>query len=107
MAIGGIDNQIMITRTTDYTRDVSAALRRGELQQDLLTVRQRALDSQDPKKIESSQKADEAQLRFESDGDAASYWDGATQGEDKDSENPDQEDEAPVVTGAGRIDIRI
>lgn len=104
--MGGIDNQIMITRTNDYARDVSAALKRGDVHQEFLTAQQKAVDSQEPKKIEANQKPDETQLRFDSDGGSEDYYgDGGSSRPPTSEEKLAEELSAPAVKHL--IDIKI
>ncbi len=63
MSIRGIDGQMMITRTTDFARDASVQLRRGEVSQDYLAYQNKVLSDMQKEQVSGLEQKEEARVK--------------------------------------------
>lgn len=63
MSIKGIDAQIMVTRTAEASKDISAELRKGELFQNQIAVQGRSQDEQETRMVVRTEQAEQAEIR--------------------------------------------
>jgi 23S rRNA-/tRNA-specific pseudouridylate synthase len=65
MSIRGIDGQMMINRTTEYTRDASAQIKQGEVTQDYLALQNKVLAEQQREQVTHLEGKESAGVRLE------------------------------------------
>jgi hypothetical protein len=106
MALKGIDAQIMVTRTTDASRESSRMAHRGELIQDYLSVQARVEGDIGRERVTKTIKAEQAEFHPDDDGggDGGAYAGSAGGGEPEGAEDGD---EYLVPAEEHIIDIRI
>ncbi|MDR3310588.1 MAG: hypothetical protein LBS90_04510 [Oscillospiraceae bacterium] len=68
MSVKGIDNQIMVTRTSDYARELSAQQHRGDAMQDYLAVQAQAREKYNMQSVRESNKSEKEELKTGKDG---------------------------------------
>lgn len=107
MSIKGIDNQMMVTRTAEYSKDAGAHLRKGELVQDYLAAQAKAQAEIDHEKVSQTIKAQEALIHKDRKGQGEKGREAAGKRPPPKKEAPDGDDTPPVCTGNHRIDIKI
>ena len=108
MSIKSIDSQIMIARTADFSRDTSAILKKPEIAQDYLAVREKINDAQDQTRVAKTLESEKAELRPDEDGSGGGDYGGGSgskSGKDKGKSGPDEN--MLVPPGDNVIDIRV
>jgi hypothetical protein len=68
MAIRGIDAQIMVTRTAEFSKDAVAQLKRNELLQDYLTVQSKETDMREAETVQRTPESEHMALHPDRDG---------------------------------------
>jgi len=86
MSVRGIDTQIMVTRSADYSRDVGAMNKKPELTQEQLAALHKANVAHEQKKIVETKETDMDKIRTDKDGSGSGAGGGSSEGQ------PDEED---------------
>ncbi|MDR2356601.1 MAG: hypothetical protein LBD92_00740 [Oscillospiraceae bacterium] len=105
MALRGIDAQIMVTRTTEASRESSRMAYRGELAQDYLSVQARVEGDIGRERVARTIKAEQTEFHPDDDGGGGGASGGGAYGGEQDG----AEDGAEYLVPAEEhiIDIRI
>jgi len=102
MSIKGIDSQIMIARTADFSKDTSAVQKKPEVTQEYLAVQEKINDAQDQTRVAKTSETDKAELRPDDGGGDGS---GGGGGSGKKKKNGETEVEMLVPPSDSVIDI--
>lgn len=87
MSIRGIDTQMMVTRTTEMTRDANAVQRKDGLMQDYLAVQGKAADEQQKNMVLETIAPEQAGIQPDKEGDGGGYkGSGKRRGKDEDED---------------------
>jgi len=109
MSVRGIDTQIMVTRSADYSRDVGAMAKKPELTQEQLAAIQKANAAIEQKKIKETSESEMDKLRTDKDGDSSGsggFTGGGSEKEQSD-ESSQHSKNMLVPPGNNVIDIKI
>ena len=68
MSIKSIDSQIMIARTTEFSKDTSTVQKRPEIAQEYLAAREKINDAQDQSRVAKTFESKLSELRPDEDG---------------------------------------
>jgi hypothetical protein len=110
MALKGIDAQMMVTQTTEASRESSRLAYRGELAQDYLGVQARIENENNQERVARAIKSERTEFHPDDGGSGGGedvYYGGADGGEDEEGEPPDGGEDYLVPAEEHIIDIRI
>jgi len=108
MSIKSIDSQIMIARTTDFSRDSSTVQKRSEIAQEYLAAREKINDAQDQSRVAKTFESKLSELRPDGDGDGGGGGGGGGgSGSGKDKKESETDADMLVPPGKSVIDIRV
>jgi hypothetical protein len=109
MALKGIDAQMMVTQTTEASRESSRLAYRGELAQDYLGVQARVENETERERVVKTIKSEQAEFHPDDGGGGGGdvYYDGVNGGEDEEGNLPDGGEDYLVPAEEHIIDIRI
>lgn len=106
MILKGIDSQIMITRTTDFSKDSNTQFKKGEMTQNFLAVQRSAENAADQTRVSKSQESEQTGLKLDAEREGSGA--GGSSGGGRDNENEEDGDESkPAPRGNSIIDIMI
>jgi hypothetical protein len=105
MALKGIDAQLMVTQTTEASRELSRLAHRGELVQDYIGVQARVESETDRERVAKTMKPEQTQMHPDDDGGAGAAYGGAGGGADDAADADDADYLVPAEEHI--IDIRI
>ena len=107
MSIRGIDTQIMINRTAEFSKDASAMMKRPEVQQEFLAAQQKVSDAQAQGKVLQTQESEMENIRTDVDGGGLGGGGGEGAEPDEDEKKGDSARAMLVPPGNNVIDITI
>ena len=89
MSIRGIDTQIMITRSPDFSKDVSTVQQRPETNQQILAEQQKITAAQEQAQVKALDESEMEGIRTEEDGSGGGEYDGKGGHKPNEEEDPD------------------
>ena len=89
MSIKGIDTQIMINRSADFSRDTSALNRRPEMAQTNLAEQQKINDAEQQNRVAKTLESEMDRIRPDEDGGRGGAHGGRREGEEAGGEDED------------------
>ena len=108
MSIKGIDTQIMITRSNDYSKDASAMQKRPEVAQDNLAERQKVNTAQDQKRVAKTLESEMDRVRYDAEGGGGGAYGGGEGGEPEEENEDDSYAKGMYVPRGNNIfDVRV
>ncbi|MDR1588981.1 MAG: hypothetical protein LBS51_02185 [Oscillospiraceae bacterium] len=107
MSLKGIDAQIMVTRTTDASRESSRMAYRGELAQDYLSVQARVESDVGRERVAKTTKPEQAEFHPDDGGGSGAADDGGADAGGGEQRGASTGDEYLVPAEEHIIDIRI
>ena len=103
MSIRGIDTQMMITRSSDLVRDVSATQNRPEVNQASLAAHEKFVAAQDQSRVQATLESEMEQIRPDEEGESGNEYEGSgRKGHRNEKEN--EEDKADTGLKVGQSD---
>ena len=106
MSIKSIDSQIMIARTTEFSRDTSAVQKRPEIAQEYLAAREKINDAEDQSRVAKTFESKLSELRPDEDGGGGAGGEGGS-GTGKNKKDEESDPDMLVPPGKSVIDIRV
>lgn len=108
MALNGIDAQIMVQRTTDYSKDEGAAARRAELGQEYAAAMHEAETDVKIHTVMRQEAVEKALINDERESSRAGAGDTGSSRQESGREAEEKEEELATEPGTGSvIDIRL
>jgi len=108
MSIKGIDTQIMINRSADFSKDASAMQKRPEVQQEFLAAQQKIASAQSQSRVAGTTETEMENIRTDVDGGSGgAYGDGEGKESDDDEQKGETARNMLVPPGNNMIDIKI
>ena len=108
MALNGIDAQIMVQRTADYSKDAGNDVRKGELMQEYAATMSQAEERKKVRTVTRQEAPDKVRFTGEKDRrqDSAPGEDGDGGGGRQEENGQETAENGDAATG-GRIDLKI
>jgi len=107
MSIRGIDTQIMINRLPDNVREASDLLKRPEMVQDLLAVREKVNDAQEQTRVTRTAETEMEQIRADVEEGGGAGYDGESGQDRREKDEGDIDSDLLVPPDNHIIDITV
>ena len=108
MSIKGIDTQIMITRSNDYSRDASAMQKRPEVTQQNLATQHKINVAQDQTRVAKALESENDRIRADADGSGGGAHGGGQGGESEKKDDDERRKPGMYVPAGNNIfDVRV
>ena len=91
MSIKGIDTQIMITRSNEYSRDASAMQKRPEVTQQNIAAQQKVTVAEDQTRVAKTLETENDRIRTDADGGGGGAH-GGSEGREQGEDGWDEDD---------------
>ena len=107
--IRGIDTQMMITRSSDFVRDVSNMEKQPEVAQENLAALVKNESTQDQSRVLATTEAEMDEIRPEEEGSSGNEYEGSGEGQEHEEDEDEKEQNARMLVPPSDhvIDIKI
>jgi hypothetical protein len=104
MALTGIDTQISVSRTAEFSKDLTNIQRRSELMQDFMSLQRKAVEEAQKHEVLKIESKDEVQITRDGKGTGRDGYEGRKK---EKTEEEGEKPEEPKQSEGSRIDILV